>query len=68
MTPAQASSQAEEVCRLAPVIPVLVIDDLATARPLAEALVTEDGKTMYPVDDGIPVLLEGEAVTLDQLA
>ena len=39
MTPAQASSQAEEVCRLAPVIPVLVIDDLATARPLAEALV-----------------------------
>lgn len=39
MTPAQASEQAEQVCRLAPVIPVLVIDDLATARPLAEALV-----------------------------
>ena len=39
MTPAHASEQAEEVCRLAPVIPVLVIDDLSTARPLAEALV-----------------------------
>ena len=39
MTPAQASAQALEVCLLAPVIPVLVIDDLATARPLAEALV-----------------------------
>ena len=39
MTPAHASEQAEEVCRLAPVIPVLVIDDLATARPLAEALI-----------------------------
>ncbi len=39
MTPAQASEQAEKICRLAPVIPVLVIDDLATARPLAEALV-----------------------------
>lgn len=39
MTPAQASEQALEVCLLAPVIPVLVIDDLATARPLAEALV-----------------------------
>ncbi|MGB5558241.1 MAG: bifunctional 4-hydroxy-2-oxoglutarate aldolase/2-dehydro-3-deoxy-phosphogluconate aldolase [Paracoccaceae bacterium] len=39
MTPAHASEQALEVCRLAPVIPVLVIDDLATARPLAEALV-----------------------------
>ena len=36
-------------------------------RNLQEALVTDDGKTMYPVDDGIPVLLEGEAVALDQL-
>jgi uncharacterized protein len=35
---------------------------------LKEALVTDDGKTMYPVDDGIPVLLEGESVALDQLA
>lgn len=34
---------------------------------LKEALVTDDGKTMYPIDDGIPVLLEGEAVALDQL-
>ena len=29
----------EEVCRLAPVVPVLVIDDLEKAVPLAEALV-----------------------------
>ena len=29
----------EDVCRLAPVIPVLVIEDLDTAVPLAEALV-----------------------------
>ena len=35
---------------------------------LREALVTDDGKTLYPVSDGIPVLLEGEAVRLDQLA
>ena len=34
---------------------------------LKEALVTDDGKTMYPIDDGIPVLLEGEGVALDQL-
>jgi 2-dehydro-3-deoxyphosphogluconate aldolase / (4S)-4-hydroxy-2-oxoglutarate aldolase len=39
MTPAQQSQKATEICRLAPVIPVLVIDDLAHARPLAEALV-----------------------------
>jgi len=34
---------------------------------LTEALVTDDGKLMYPVNDGIPVLLEGESVALDQL-
>jgi 2-dehydro-3-deoxyphosphogluconate aldolase / (4S)-4-hydroxy-2-oxoglutarate aldolase len=39
MTPAQQSAEAVRICRLAPVIPVLVIDDLALARPLAEALV-----------------------------
>ncbi len=34
---------------------------------LREALVTDDGKLMYPVNDGIPVLLEGASVELDQL-
>ena len=39
MTPAEQSRRAAEICRLACVVPVLVIDDLAHARPLAEALV-----------------------------
>jgi 2-dehydro-3-deoxyphosphogluconate aldolase/(4S)-4-hydroxy-2-oxoglutarate aldolase len=39
MTPAQQSAKAEDICRLAPVVPVLVIDEVAQARPLAEALV-----------------------------
>ena len=34
---------------------------------LAEALVTDDGKLLYPVADGIPVLLDGESVSLEQL-
>ncbi len=34
---------------------------------LKEALVTDDGKILYPINDGIPVLLEGESVLLDQL-
>jgi len=42
-------------------------DGIVLENSLKEALVTDDGKTMYPVDDGIPVLLEGEAVALDQL-
>jgi 2-dehydro-3-deoxyphosphogluconate aldolase/(4S)-4-hydroxy-2-oxoglutarate aldolase len=39
MTPAEQSLKAAAICRLAPVIPVLVIDDLAHAAPLARALV-----------------------------
>lgn len=39
MTPAQQSARAAEICRLACVVPVLVIEDVAYARPLAEALV-----------------------------
>ena len=39
MTPQDASRAAREVCRMAPVIPVLVIEDAGTARALAEALI-----------------------------
>lgn len=39
MTPEEASIASEKICRLAPVIPVLVVDDAAQARGLAEALV-----------------------------
>jgi 2-dehydro-3-deoxyphosphogluconate aldolase / (4S)-4-hydroxy-2-oxoglutarate aldolase len=39
MTPAQQSAKAAEICRLAPVVPVLVIDDVAQAKSLAQALV-----------------------------
>lgn len=46
MTPEQASIETEKLCLLAPVIPVLVIDDASTAQPLAEALVA----------GGLPVL------------
>jgi uncharacterized protein YbaR (Trm112 family) len=42
-------------------------DGAQVAARLAEALVTDDGKILYPVNDGIPVLLEGESVVLDQL-
>lgn len=39
MTPKEASTAAREIAALAPIIPVLVVHDLAHARPLAEALV-----------------------------
>lgn len=39
MTPQQASEQARDICLLAPIVPVLVVDDPKTAAPLANALV-----------------------------
>ncbi len=46
MTPQDASAYAREICGLAPVIPVIVVHDVAHAAPLAEALVA----------GGLPVL------------
>ena len=46
MTQSDRSVETEKLCRMAPVIPVLVVPDAATARPLAEALVA----------GGLPVL------------
>lgn len=39
LTAQDAARQTREICALAPIVPVLVVDDVATARPLAEALV-----------------------------
>lgn len=39
MTPQEASAKAREICGLAPVIPVLVVEDAGAAAPLARALV-----------------------------
>ncbi|CUK11423.1 bifunctional 4-hydroxy-2-oxoglutarate aldolase/2-dehydro-3-deoxy-phosphogluconate aldolase [Shimia thalassica] len=39
LSPQTASQMTRDLCRLAPIVPVLVVDDVATARPLAEALV-----------------------------
>ncbi len=36
-------------------------------EPLAEALLTDDGKILYPIANGIPVLLEGESINMEQL-
>lgn len=39
LSPINASRLTREICSLAPIVPVLVIDDVSHARPLAEALV-----------------------------
>ncbi len=40
MTPQEISRQTAEICQLAPVVPVLVVDDAAKAQGLAQALVS----------------------------
>jgi uncharacterized protein YbaR (Trm112 family) len=34
------------------------------AKELAEALVRQDGRVLYPVEDGIPVMLVEESIAL----
>jgi uncharacterized protein YbaR (Trm112 family) len=36
----------------------------AVTQPLSEGLVREDGHVLYPVDDGIPVMLVEESIEL----
>lgn len=57
MTPLAASQQTEKLCRLAPVIPVLVVHDAAHAKPLAEALV-RGGLPVLEVTLRTPAALE----------
>ena len=42
-------------------------DGTVLTAPLEEALVTDDDKLVYPVSNGIPVLLEGESISLGQV-
>lgn len=36
-------------------------------KPLDAALLREDGQVVYPIFDGIPIMLVDEAIPLDQL-
>lgn len=57
MTPAEASAESERLCGLAPIIPVLVVEDVGDAAPLAEALV-HGGLPVLEVTLRTPVALE----------
>ena len=46
---------------------VLRADRTAQPAPLREALITRDRRTVYRVDDGIPVLLADEAIATAQV-
>lgn len=46
---------------------VTYVDGSPVEGPLEEALITEDGRTVYRVDDGIPVMLEDQGISAKQV-
>ncbi|TNF98122.1 MAG: Trm112 family protein, partial [Gammaproteobacteria bacterium] len=44
------------------------VDGSTVETPLQEGLITESGKMIYRVDDGIPVMLAEQGINTDQLA
>ena len=42
-------------------------DGTILINELHEALITRDGKFAYPIENGIPILLEGQGIALSQL-
>ena len=47
---------------------ILTVGGDPVTRPLADALIREDGKVIYPIVDDIPVLLAEEAIGTTQLS
>lgn len=64
LSPSDASKATREICSLAPIVPVLVIDDLRHARPLAEALVA-GGLPALEVTLRTPVALDAIRIMAD---
>ena len=43
------------------------VDDGLQTEPVTEALITDDRRTVYRIDDGIPVLLVEEGIAVSSL-
>ena len=46
---------------------VTYVDGSPVEEQLVEALITEDGRTVYRVSDGIPVMLEEQGISAKQV-
>ena len=47
---------------------VQTVDGSKVASPLDAGLITEDGRTIYRIDDDIPIMLIDEGIRADQIA
>ncbi|MCH7684949.1 MAG: hypothetical protein IIB35_14730 [Gemmatimonadetes bacterium] len=46
---------------------VKTVDGSKVDKPLDSGLITEDGKTIYRIDDDIPIMLIDEGIPADQI-
>jgi len=46
---------------------ITYVDGSPVKEALDEALITEDGRTLYRVSDGIPVMLEEQGISAKQI-
>ncbi len=46
---------------------VKTVDGSKVDKPLDAGLITEDGKTIYRIDDDIPIMLIDEGISADQI-
>ena len=46
---------------------VKTVDGSKVDKPLDAGLITEDGKTIYRIDDDIPIMLIDEGIPADQI-
>ena len=63
MTPAQLKNLNAEIEKGE----VHLVSGEVITEPLQEGLITQSSKTIYRVDDGIPVMLEDQGINTDQL-
>ena len=42
-------------------------DGSAVEEPLEDGLITQDGKTIYRISDGIPIMLEDQGIAANQV-
>ncbi len=47
---------------------VKTVDGSKVGTPLDAGLITEDGKTIYRIDDDIPIMLIDEGIPADQIS
>ncbi len=61
------SAQLEAINRAVDASQLVNAEGVAVTQRIASGLITRDGRTVYRVDDGIPVMLADQAIATSQV-